>query len=146
MDLIACTTTFAASVFVDAPNTGTITAGTRAKCASMIANDEYSIAAHTTGGLSNDSLVQAALGNSISGLYYLWNSGGVGEMATNLFNGGVNPGIPNPSVPFGADGGLGGVLTYAGIKGVMTNITKASVDEVAGPVGVKPTLMSPAAK
>ena len=119
-----------------APSIGTISPLSRAKCASMIANDEYSIAAHTTGGLSNDSFVQAALGNSISGLYDLWNSRGVGETATNLFKGGVNPGIPNPQAPAGADGGLGGVLTYAGIKAFMTNMTKASVDEVAGPVGL----------
>ena len=51
-----------------APNTGSIRPLSRSECASMIANDEYSIAAHTSGSLPWNPVVQATLGNSIGTL------------------------------------------------------------------------------
>ncbi len=119
-----------------APNTGTITAGTRASCASSIADHEYSIAAHTTGGLSENYFVQAALGNSVSGLYDLWNSPSIGEGLSNLVKGGYNPGIPLGSFSNPIEGGVGGVITNGLIKAGISNVSKASVDEIAGPVGL----------
>lgn len=114
-----------------APNTGTIKPLSRWECAAMIANDEYSIAAHTSGSLPWNPVVQATLGNSISGLVDLWNSPSMGEGLKNLATGGVNPGLPGPSY----GGGAAGVATDLTIKGLMTNAGPAAAEAASAGFG-----------
>ena len=119
-----------------APNLGSISPLSRWECASMIANDEYSIAAHTSGSLPWNPIVQATLGNSISGLVDLWNSPSIGEGIKNLLIGGVNPGLPGPSYT----GGAAGVATDLTLKTIMTNVTSevgpAATEAAAADIGV----------
>jgi len=98
----------------------------------MIANDEYSIAAHTSGSLPWNPVVQATLGNSISGLYDLWNSGTVGDTMKNLFTGGFNPGLPGPAY----QGGAAGVGTAMAIKGATTNAGPIASEAAASVLGM----------
>ena len=103
----------------EAANIGTIRPLSRAECASFVADKEYSIAAHTSGSSPDNPVVQALLGNSVSGLYDLWNA----PSLKSLIVGGVNPGIPwLPSW----SGGLSGIATDKLIKAAMINSTKGS--------------------
>ncbi len=104
-----------------AANSGTIQSVSRAKCAAVFAD---SIAAHTSGNLPDNPVVQALLGNSISGLYDLWNSPSIREGLKTLAIGGVNPGLPGPSY----GGGAAGVATDLTIKAAATNLGPAAAE------------------
>jgi hypothetical protein len=76
--------------------------------------------------------VQAVFGNSISGLYNLWNSPSIREGLVTLAIGGVNPGLPGPSYT----GGLSGVATDLTIKGVTTNLGPAAAETASSWFGL----------
>ena len=114
-----------------AANNATIQSISRAKCAAVFAD---SIAAHTSGNLPDNTVVQALLGNSVSGLYDLWNSSSTGEGFKTLAIGGVNPGLPGPSYT----GGLSGVATDLTIKGVTTNLGPAAAETTSSWFGDLP--------
>jgi len=94
------------------PNIGMIGPISRTACAAMMAEDRDSIAANTT--MPENPIVQAFLGNSISGLYNLWNAPSVGSALKDLALGGYNPGIPT-SNPI--SGGLVGLITSTALRG-----------------------------
>lgn len=112
-----------------APNTGTITSVGRLGFAASMADNEYSIAAHTSGSLPDNPVVQALLGNGVSGLYNLATAPTLGSALKNLFTRGYNPGIPS-SNPI--SGGASGVATNALIKVGLSNASKPTVDEATG--------------
>jgi RHS repeat-associated protein len=108
-------------------NNATIRPLSKLECASFVADKQYSIAAHTSGSSPDNPVVQALLGNSVSGLYDLWNAPSTSQGLKSLLVGGVNPGLPGPSW----GGGLSGIVTDRAIKATMTNFTKAATDEAA---------------
>jgi RHS repeat-associated protein len=107
-----------------AANNGAIEPISRAKCAATFAD---SIAAHTSGSSPNNPVVQALLGNSISGLYDLWNAPTTWEGIKDLAIGGVNPGLPGPSY----GGGASGVATDLTIKAVTIDMGLAAAETAA---------------
>ena len=115
-----------------APNTGTIAPLSRAACASMVADSEYSIAAHTSGSSPDNPIVQALLGNSVSGLYNMWNAPSISSGLQQLVVGGYNPGIPGG---IAIDGGLAGVYTNGAIKAAATNLGEAAGETAASVIG-----------
>jgi hypothetical protein len=104
-----------------APNTGTIRPLSRLECASYRADKELSIASMTSGSSPDNPVVQAFLGNSISGVVNLFTTNE--NPLTNLVTGGWNPGVPGVPAPevggYALDGGLTGVVT----KGVLGGAT-----------------------
>ena len=76
--------------------------------------------------------MQALLGNSISGLYDLWNSPSMGEGLKTLAIGGENPGLPGPSY----GGGASGVATDYIIKAVTTNMGPAAAEAASSWFGL----------
>jgi RHS repeat-associated protein len=115
-----------------APSGGTISPLSRANCASSVADDEYSIAAHTSGALPDNGFVKAFLGNGVSGAYNILNNDSLGEAAKDLVLGGANQGIPGGNA---INKGVVGVATDLIVGGVGANATKAGVDALGGYVG-----------
>jgi RHS repeat-associated protein len=95
------------------PSTGVIRPWNRIDCAATVADNEYSLAAYTSGTSPDNFIVKAFLGNSVSGVVKLFTSNE--NPLPNLIAGGWNPGIPRVAAPEIAgvtlDGGLTGVAT-----------------------------------
>ena len=108
-----------------APNTGVLKPISRAACAAQVADDIYSIAAHTSGSSPYNPVVKAFLGNSVSGLVSLFTSDE--NPLPNLIEGGWNPGIPGVAAPE-----IGGVALDGGLTGVATRLVAAGATDTIG--------------
>lgn len=97
------------------PDIGTLQPMSRLECASYRADKELSIASMTSGDSPDNPVVQAFLGNSVSGVVDLVTSGK--NPLPPFLQGGWNPGIPGIPSPeiggFALDGGYVGVITKA---------------------------------
>lgn len=120
-----CTTRSAACAFALAPNNPTMKPGTRLQCASDIADNEYSIAAHTSGSSPDNFFVKAFLGNSVSGIVNLFTSNN--NPLPNLAMGGWNPGVPGVAAPE-----IGGVAIDGGLTGVATRLVAGAAADTIG--------------
>jgi hypothetical protein len=99
--------------------------GSRLGCAVTIADNEYSIAAHTTGSSPYNPVVKAFLGNSVSGVVSLFTSSE--NPLTNLVEGGWNPGIPGVPAPE-----IGGVALDGGLTGVGIRLAAGAAADSIG--------------
>jgi len=107
------------------PNNGVLRPWNRIDCAATVADNEYSIAANTTGTSPDNPIVKAFLGNSVSGIVKLFTSDE--NPLPNLVEGGWNPGIPGVAAPE-----IAGVALDGGLAGVATRLVAGAATDTIG--------------
>jgi hypothetical protein len=101
----------------------------RVKCAATLADDLYSVAAHTSGSLPDNFLVKGFLGNSVSGVANIFTSNE--NPLPDLIMGGWNPGIPGVAGPT-----INGVAIDGGITGAATRLVAGTAANTIGALKV----------